>query len=141
MSSKLILLLLASIYTIEAGEYKERFLTLYNQIVDSNNGYYSKEGVPYHSVENMLVETVDHGHETDSEAVRLVLNPSESQNCVISQWFEGLKPVFTLKCFYSYNVWLHAMYGGISGDFQPFNNAWSVVENYLIPETQYNSDK
>lgn len=76
MSSKLILLLLASIYTIEAGEYKERFLTLYNQIVDSNNGYYSKEGVPYHSVENMLVETVDHGHETDSEAVRLVLNPS-----------------------------------------------------------------
>lgn len=75
MSSKLILIILASIYAVEAGEYKERFLTLYNQIVDSSNGYYSKEGVPYHSMENMLVETVDHGHETDSEAVRLVLNP------------------------------------------------------------------
>ncbi|KAH1006382.1 hypothetical protein HUJ05_007122 [Dendroctonus ponderosae] len=52
-----------------AGEYSERFLTLYNQIVDSNNGYYSSHGVPYHSLENMLVETVDHGHETDSEAI------------------------------------------------------------------------
>ncbi|KAH1006485.1 hypothetical protein HUJ05_007217 [Dendroctonus ponderosae] len=93
-----------------AGEYSERFLTLYNQIVDSNNGYYSSHGVPYHSLENMLVETVDHGHETDSEAI-------------------------------SYNIWLHAMYGAIADDFAPFNNAWSVIENYLIPQAQYNMDK
>ncbi|KAH1000941.1 hypothetical protein HUJ04_013210 [Dendroctonus ponderosae] len=92
-----------------AGEYSERFLTLYNQIVDSNNGYYSSHGVPYHSLENMLVETVDHGHETDSEAI-------------------------------SYNIWLHAMYGAIADDFAPFNNAWSVIENYLIPQAQYNMD-
>lgn len=65
----LVLLLTLTIST-HGGVYRDRFLTLYNQIVDPNNGYYSKEGVPYHSVENMLVETVDHGHETDSEALR-----------------------------------------------------------------------
>ncbi|CAH1128174.1 unnamed protein product [Ceutorhynchus assimilis] len=90
-----------------AGTYKDRFLILYNQITDGNNGYYSKEGVPYHSRENMLVETVDHGHETDSEAL-------------------------------SYNIYLHAMYGAISKNFEPFNQAWNIIENYLIPQTQYN---
>lgn len=93
-----------------AGEYTNRFLELYNQIVDSNSGYYSNQGIPYHSVETMMVESVDYGHETDSEAL-------------------------------SYNVWLKAMYGAIAGDFQPFNAAWDVIENQLIPQTQYNTDK
>ncbi|CAG9760507.1 unnamed protein product [Ceutorhynchus assimilis] len=93
-----------------AGVYTNRFLELYEQIVASKSGYYSKEGVPYHSVETMMVESVDYGHETDSEAL-------------------------------SYNIWLKAMYGEIAGDFQPFNEAWDVIENYMIPETQYNEDR
>ena len=42
--------------------------TLYNKIKDPANGYFSPEGVPYHSVETLMVEAPDHGHETTSEA-------------------------------------------------------------------------
>ncbi|XP_050297946.1 exoglucanase B-like [Anthonomus grandis grandis] len=110
MKLVLSIVLVAGLVTVQAGEYTQRFLELYGEITNSNNGYYSKEGIPYHSVETMMVESVDYGHETDSEAL-------------------------------SYNIWLKAMYGGISGDFSAFNEAWNVIENYMIPETQYNTDK
>ncbi|KAF7267540.1 hypothetical protein GWI33_019246 [Rhynchophorus ferrugineus] len=104
------ILVLAFAAYCNAGEYTNRFFELYNIITNSNNGYYSPEGVPYHSVETMMVESVDYGHQTDSEAL-------------------------------SYNIWLKAMYGGLSGNFTPFNEAWNVIENYMIPETQPNADK
>ncbi|WP_341678328.1 glycoside hydrolase family 48 protein [Niveibacterium sp. SC-1] len=50
------------------NEYTQRFLTQYNKIKDPANGYFSAEGVPYHSVETLLVEAPDYGHETTSEA-------------------------------------------------------------------------
>ncbi|MCG5216973.1 glycoside hydrolase family 48 protein [Streptosporangium soli] len=50
------------------NEYTARFLTMYNKLKDPANGYFSPEGVPYHSVETLLVEAPDHGHETTSEA-------------------------------------------------------------------------
>ncbi|QRN93446.1 cellulose binding domain-containing protein [Archangium violaceum] len=53
-----------------AGEstYTQRFLEQYNKIKDPANGYFSSKGVPYHSVETLMVEAPDHGHETTSEA-------------------------------------------------------------------------
>lgn len=66
-------ILLAVAAIARGGEYTERFLTLYNTIIDSNSGYFSKEGIPYHSVETMMIESVDYGHETDSEAQRYFL--------------------------------------------------------------------
>lgn len=45
-----------------------RFLTLYNQIKDPANGYFSPEGIPYHSVETLISEAPDYGHMTTSEA-------------------------------------------------------------------------
>lgn len=48
--------------------YVKRFTELYNDLHDPANGYFSPEGVPYHSVETFLVEAPDHGHETTSEA-------------------------------------------------------------------------
>ncbi|MDX2055648.1 MAG: glycoside hydrolase family 48 protein [Polyangiaceae bacterium] len=45
-----------------------RFLELWTDIHDFDNGYFSAEGIPYHSVETLLVEAPDHGHETTSEA-------------------------------------------------------------------------
>lgn len=42
---------------------------------------------------------------------------------------------------FSYNVWLKAMYGAISGDFSSFNEAWEVIDGYYVPEAQYNEDK
>ncbi len=35
---------------------------------DLSNGYFSPEGIPYHSVETLIVEAPDQGHETTSEA-------------------------------------------------------------------------
>ncbi|GEK20427.1 hypothetical protein CXY01_09470 [Cellulomonas xylanilytica] len=50
------------------GEYAERFLAQYDKIKDPANGYFSAQGIPYHSVETLLVEAPDYGHETTSEA-------------------------------------------------------------------------
>jgi hypothetical protein len=48
--------------------YTQRFLDLYNAIHDPANGYFSPGGVPYHSIETLLAEAPDYGHETTSEA-------------------------------------------------------------------------
>jgi hypothetical protein len=50
------------------GDYDARFLSLYDKITDPANGYFSPEGIPYHSVETLMVEAPDYGHETTSEA-------------------------------------------------------------------------
>src|SRR5579885_2163026 len=47
--------------------YTQRFLTLYNEIKNPANGYFSPKGIPYHSVETLIVEAPDYGHETTSE--------------------------------------------------------------------------
>ncbi|MEE1928977.1 glycoside hydrolase family 48 protein [Streptomyces sp. TRM 70351] len=89
----------------EAGEYDERFLSLYNKITNPASGYFSPEGIPYHSVETLIVEAPDHGHETTSEA-------------------------------YSYLIWLQAMYGKITGEWDRFNESWEIMETYMIPTAQ-----
>lgn len=92
--------------TTEPGRYGEEFLELYNKIKAPANGYFSPEGIPYHSVETLLVEAPDHGHETTSEA-------------------------------FSYWLSLEAMYGRATGDWEPFNHAWDIMDRYMIPsETQ-----
>ncbi len=83
-------------------QYTQRFLDQYNKLKAPNNGYFSPEGVPYHSVETLMVEAPDHGHETTSEA-------------------------------FSFWLWLEAQYGRMQGDWTPFNNAWGIMEKYIIP--------
>lgn len=82
--------------------YTQHFMTLYNEIKNPANGYFSPQGIPYHSVETLIVEAPDYGHETTSEA-------------------------------FSYWLWLEATYGEVSGNWTPFNNAWSTMEQYIIP--------
>ncbi|MFF5701160.1 glycoside hydrolase family 48 protein [Streptomyces sp. NPDC012794] len=48
--------------------YDARFLDLYGKITNPAGGYFSPEGIPYHSVETLIVEAPDHGHQTTSEA-------------------------------------------------------------------------
>nr|AEM44250.1 glycoside hydrolase family 48 protein [uncultured bacterium] len=92
--------------TTNPGRYAEEFLELYNKIKAPANGYFSPEGVPYHSVETLIVEAPDHGHETTSEA-------------------------------FSYWLSLEAMYGRATENWAPFNNAWNIMDRYIIPsETQ-----
>src|SRR5690554_309273 len=80
----------------QENKYTQRFLDLYEKIYDPANGYFSADGVPYHSVETLMCEAPDHGHETTSEA-------------------------------YSYWIWLDAMYGGITGDWQALENSWDKM--------------
>ncbi|WP_244938624.1 glycoside hydrolase family 48 protein [Actinomadura madurae] len=87
---------------VSADGYTQRFLDQYNKIKDPANGYFSPEGIPYHSVETFMVEAPDHGHETTSEA-------------------------------YSYLIWLEAMYGKVTQDWDPFNASWALMEKYMIP--------
>jgi hypothetical protein len=47
--------------------YKARFEEMYNKMHDSSNGYFSPLGIPYHSVETLMCEAPDYGHETTSE--------------------------------------------------------------------------
>ncbi|WP_416977451.1 glycoside hydrolase family 48 protein [Streptomyces sp. T028] len=53
--------------------YDARFLDLYGKITNPANGYFSPEGIPYHSVETLIVEAPDQGHETTSEAYSYLL--------------------------------------------------------------------
>ncbi|MEW2593612.1 glycoside hydrolase family 48 protein [Micromonospora aurantiaca] len=80
--------------------YIKKFLDQYGKI--KNSGYFSPEGVPYHSIETLIVEAPDHGHETTSEA-------------------------------FSFWLWLEAQYGRVTQNWAPFNNAWTVMEKYIIP--------
>jgi hypothetical protein len=82
--------------------YDQWFLNLYDTIMNPNNGYFSPKGIPYHSVETLIVEAPDYGHETTSET-------------------------------YSYYLWLTADYGGVTGNWTPFNNAWANMATYMIP--------
>jgi hypothetical protein len=47
--------------------YDQWFMSLYNDIKNPANGYFSPKGIPYHSVETLIVEAPDYGHETTSE--------------------------------------------------------------------------
>jgi hypothetical protein len=51
-----------------AGSADARFTQMYNDIKNPANGYFSPEGVPYHSIETLIDEAPDQGHETTSEA-------------------------------------------------------------------------
>jgi hypothetical protein len=48
--------------------YTDRFLALWYDLHRLGNGYFSPQGIPYHSVETLLCEAPDYGHETTSEA-------------------------------------------------------------------------
>nr|QIN90906.1 cellobiohydrolase [uncultured bacterium] len=66
--------------------YVQNFLALYNKIHDPANGYFSPEGVPYHSVETLIVEAPDHGHETTSEAFSYYLWLEAMYGKVTGDW-------------------------------------------------------
>lgn len=85
--------------------YLDRFLEIREEFYDPANGYFSADGAPYHSVETLIVEAPDQGHESTSE-------------------------------LYSYWVWLEAMYGKLTGDWQPLNNVWATMEEHIIPSPE-----
>lgn len=69
-----------------SSTYDERFLELYGKITNPANGYFSPEGIPYHSVETLIVEAPDHGHETTSEAYSYLLWLQAMYGKVTGDW-------------------------------------------------------
>ncbi|HEX8345393.1 MAG TPA: glycoside hydrolase family 48 protein [Actinoplanes sp.] len=63
-----------------------RFTQLYKDIKNPANGYFSPEGVPYHSIETLIDEAPDHGHETTSEAFSYWLLLEAQQGRVSGDW-------------------------------------------------------
>ncbi|GAA2871351.1 cellulose 1,4-beta-cellobiosidase [Actinoplanes cyaneus] len=57
-----------AVTVVKPGAVDARFTQMYNDIKSPANGYFSQEGVPYHSIETLIDEAPDHGHETTSEA-------------------------------------------------------------------------
>ncbi|MFZ5989893.1 MAG: glycoside hydrolase family 48 protein [Bacillota bacterium] len=53
---------------VPVGKYYGRFMDLWKDLHNPANGYFSDEGIPYHSVETLICEAPDYGHETTSEA-------------------------------------------------------------------------
>ncbi|WP_225095369.1 glycoside hydrolase family 48 protein [Streptomyces sp. CoH27] len=66
--------------------YDQRFLDLYGKITDPANGYFSPQGIPYHSVETLIVEAPDYGHETTSEAYSYLLWLQAMYGKVTGDW-------------------------------------------------------
>lgn len=63
--------------------YAKRFLDIYNTVKDPSTGYFDENGVPYHSVETLMVEAPDQGHESTSEAASYLI------------WLEAMAGNFT----------------------------------------------
>ncbi|MDP4182864.1 MAG: glycoside hydrolase family 48 protein [Bacillota bacterium] len=53
----------------EGSSYKDAFIDLHTKLNDPSTGYMSQEGLPYHSIETMMVEAPDYGHENSSETM------------------------------------------------------------------------
>ncbi len=66
--------------------FKQRFLDLYNKIMSPSSGYFSPQGIPYHSVETLMVEAPDYGHETTSETFSYWLWLEATYGKVTGNW-------------------------------------------------------
>jgi len=49
--------------------YEDRFEVLWRELHDPKNGYFSSDGIPYHSAETFIIDAPDYGHLTTSETL------------------------------------------------------------------------
>lgn len=66
--------------------YQTRFTQMYNKIHDPKNGYFSPLGIPYHSVETLMCEAPDYGHETTSETFSYYLWLEAMEDSMTGNW-------------------------------------------------------
>lgn len=103
--------------------YAQRFLSMYDDVITNGvtNGYLSENnkgksgfGVPYHSVEEVICEAPDYGHETTSEAMSYIV------------WIAAMEDNLTKK--YAGKI------DGVSAT-SDLAKAWSTLE-VMIPTEQ-----
>ncbi len=80
--------------------YASRFLSLYDDVITKGekNGYLSSQsnnpvdggfGIPYHSVEELVVEAPDYGHETTSEAMSYIVWMAAMRDILVNDGAKG----------------------------------------------------
>ncbi|MCD0443617.1 cellulose binding domain-containing protein [Glycomyces sp. A-F 0318] len=70
----------------EVTQNEERFLAMYDQLAGPDSPYLHETGVPYHSVEELIVEAPDYGHETTSEALSYLMWLEAAYGQVTGDW-------------------------------------------------------
>ncbi|MBR4199765.1 MAG: cellulose 1,4-beta-cellobiosidase, partial [Oscillospiraceae bacterium] len=98
--------------------YAARFMSLYDDVINKGveNGYLDeKTGSPYHSVEELICEAPDYGHETTSEAMSYIVWVSAMHDHILDK---GAVPAATSK------------------EKMNLDNAWSVLENMIPSDNQ-----
>ncbi len=68
------------------SDRRARFTELYAALHDPANGYFSRDGIPYHSRETLLCEAPDYGHLTTSETFSYWLQLEAMQGRVTGDW-------------------------------------------------------
>ncbi|WP_156365854.1 glycoside hydrolase family 48 protein [Nocardiopsis sp. NRRL B-16309] len=91
----------------ELTQYESAFLEQYDTIKDPASGYFRE-------FDGLLVPY----HSVE----KLIVEAPDTGHATTSE-------------AYSYYLWLEATYGRVSGDWQPFNDAWASMEAFIIPAT------
>lgn len=106
--------------------YAERFMSLYDDVVTNGveNGYMSKNGassssfgIPFHAVEEVIIEAPDYGHETTSEAMSYLVWVAAMRDNIVTNHKDQLTGTED---------------PGTAGDLA---KAWKTMEN-MIPSMQ-----
>jgi hypothetical protein len=71
-----------------APVFEQHFLDMWSDMnpATNTNGYFSPLGIPYHSVETMIIEAPDYGHETVSETYSYYLWLESLYGAVTGTW-------------------------------------------------------
>ncbi|MCH7231846.1 cellulose binding domain-containing protein [Glycomyces sp. L485] len=70
----------------EVTQNEDRFLELYDQLTGSDSPYLHETGVPYHSVEELIVEAPDYGHQTTSESMSYLMWLEAAYGQITGDW-------------------------------------------------------
>ncbi|MBI3856242.1 MAG: FecR domain-containing protein, partial [Planctomycetes bacterium] len=71
---------------LRSGVYDGRFAALWRDLHDPKKGYFSADGIPYHSVETLIVDAPDYGHLTTSETMSYWLWLEAMQGRLTGDW-------------------------------------------------------
>jgi hypothetical protein len=123
-----------------ASGYDQWFLDLYTDIKNTANGYFSPKGIPYHSVETLIVEAPDYGHETTSETYSYWLWLEADYGRVSGDWTGFTNAWTNLETYMipsssgqpgqsTYNPAKPATYG----PEEPYPNNYPVALNSSVP--------
>ncbi|AGF55628.1 hypothetical protein B0P06_000267 [Clostridium saccharoperbutylacetonicum] len=98
--------------TTQTDEYQQRFMTMWGKIHDSKNGYFKN--------------FTDGG-----TTLKVPYHSVETFMCEAPDYGHE-----TTSEAYSYYMWLEAMYGKFTGNWNEFKNAWDSADKYIIPHGQ-----